>query len=152
MASSDTPDSAGVSLPAGPFERFASFGTVGIVGFGIDASILTTLVHLFGWPHYTARALSFAAAVTVTWYLNRRWVFARTHRPAREYGAYFGIQAAGAAINLGTYAVVIAVVPDLVRLPVVPLAAGALLALLFNYTAASRWVFAATPQRARSPQ
>jgi putative flippase GtrA len=152
VASRDAPDSTGVSLAAARFERFASFGTVGVIGFVIDASILSTLVHVVGWPHNTARAVSFAAAVTVTWYLNRRWVFARTHSPAREYGAYFGIQAAGAAINLGTYAVVIAVVPGLVRLPVVPLAAGALLALLFNYSAASRWVFAATPPRARSPQ
>jgi putative flippase GtrA len=133
-----------VRLPGRPLERFASFGTVGIIGFGIDASVLSPLVHIFGWPHHTARALSFAAAVTVTWYLNRRWVFARTHRPAREYGAYFGVQAVGATINLGMYAVVIAVVPSLVRLPVVPLAAGASLALLFNYLAASRWVFAST--------
>ena len=62
----------------------------------------------------------------------------------REYGAYFGVQAVGAAINLGTYALVIALVPSLARLPVLPLAAGAALALLFNYSAASRWVFAAS--------
>ena len=122
--------------------RFASFAGVGIIGFIVDATILSALVHGFSWPHYWARALSFAAAVSVTWYLNRHWVFARTHDRAREYGAYLGVQTVGAAINLGTYALVIAVFPWLARAPVVPLAAGAVLALLFNYSAAGRWVFA----------
>jgi putative flippase GtrA len=121
--------------------RFRSFAAVGLVGFIVDAALLSTLVHAWGLPHYTARALSFAAAVTVTWFLNRQWVFSRTSDRTREYGAYFGVQVVGAAINLGTYALVIAGVPSLARLPVLPLAAGAALALLFNYSAASRWVF-----------
>ena len=91
--------------------------------------------------------------MTVTWYLNRHWVFSRTSDRTREYGAYFGVQVVGAAINLGTYALVIAMIPSLARLPVLPLAAGAVLALLFNYSAASRWVFAASggPQRMTTP-
>jgi putative flippase GtrA len=117
---------------------------VGLVGFVVDAAILSTLVHGWGWPHYSARALSFASAVTVTWHVNRRWVFAPTRDRTREYGAYFGVQAVGAAINLGTYILVIAVVPSLAHLPVLPLAAGAVLALVFNYSAASRWVFASS--------
>lgn len=99
-------------------------------------------MHGLRWPHYSARALSFAAAVSVTWYLNRHWVFLRTNDRAREYGAYFGVQTVGAAINLGTYALVIAMFPSLARVPVLPLAAGAALALVFNYSAAGRWVFA----------
>jgi putative flippase GtrA len=138
-----------VRLP--PLRRFASFTTVGFVGFIVDASILSALVHGWEWPHYAARVLSFAAAVSVTWYLNRRWVFSRTNHATREYGAYFGVQAAGAAINLGTYAVAILVYPSLARVPVVPLAAGAALALVFNYRAAARWAFAAPPE-ARSPE
>jgi putative flippase GtrA len=85
--------------------------------------------------------LSFVPAVTVTWYCNRRWVFARTNDATREYSAYFGVQVLGAAINFGTYALLIAIVPPLTRLPVAPLAAGSALALLFNYSAARRWVF-----------
>ena len=129
-----------------PLRQFASFTTVGIVGFVVDASILSALVHIGEWPHYAARALSFAAAVSVTWYMNRRWVFSRTNDATREYGAYLAVQAAGAAINLGTYATVIFLYPSLARVPVVPLAAGAALALVFNYAAAVRWVFAAPPE------
>jgi putative flippase GtrA len=120
-----------------------SFATVGLAGFIIDAALLSGLVHILDWPHYRARAVSFTLAVTVTWWLNRNWVFARTPDRAREYGVYFGVQVVGAAINLGTYALVISLVPTLARLPVLPLAAGAALAMLFNYSAASRWVFAA---------
>jgi len=103
---------------------------------------VSALVQLADWSHISARALSFAAAVTVTWYLNRRWVFSPTVDRAREYGSYFGVQMVGAMINLGTYASVIAVFPPLAGLPVLPLAVGSALALLFNYTAATRWVFA----------
>jgi putative flippase GtrA len=140
-----------VSWPRPPLARIASFSGVGVIGFGIDASILSALVHVFGWPHYAARAISFAAAVTVTWYLNRLWVFAATGDVAKEYRAYFTVQVAGATINLGTYALVIAAVPRLAQLPVLPLAVGASLALLFNYSMASRWVFAATPSDTRPP-
>ena len=117
---------------------------MGGLGFLVDAAILSLLVHAGGWPHYAARAVSFATAVTVTWYCNRHWIFSRTADSAREYGAYFGVQAIGAVINLGTYALVIALVPALAAVPIVPLAAGAACAVLFNYSAASRWVFTAS--------
>lgn len=122
-------------------QRLASFVVVGGIGFVIDAGILSTLVQIAGWWHISARAVSFAAAVTVTWYLNRQWVFSPTASRAREYGTYFGVQSVGAVINLGTYALVIAVLPSLARLPVLPLAVGSALALVFNYSAAKRWVF-----------
>jgi Predicted membrane protein len=128
-----------------PLKRFASYTTVGAVGFIVDAGILSALVHVWEWPHYTARALSFAAAVTVTWALNRRWVFARTHDATREYGAYFGVQAVGAFINLGTYALVILAYPPLARLPVLPFTVGAALGFAFNYYWTVRWVYAAGP-------
>ena len=118
---------------------------VGALGFVVDAAILSSLVHFGGWSPYTARALSFAAAVTVTWYCNRRFVFVATNRASREYGAYFTVQLIGAAINVGAYAVIIELVPTLARTPVVPLACGAALALLFNYFASGRFVFLVQP-------
>ena len=122
--------------------RFGSFASVGALGFAVDASILSAFVHGLAWPHYTARAVSFAAAVTVTWYCNRNFVFGATRQKSREYGTYLTMQLIGALVNLGTYALAIAAVPRLAELPVVPLAIGAAVALLFNYVAASRIVFA----------
>ena len=122
--------------------RFAPFAAVGALGFMVDATLLTALVHGFDWSHYSARAVSFVAAVTLTWLCNRRFVFAPGRHARREYGAYFVTQVIGALINLGSYALAIETEPSLAQLPVIPLAGGAALALLFNYTAASRWVFA----------
>ena len=139
-----------MSVPS--LQRFASFTTVGIVGFIVDAGILSALVHVWEWPHYAARALSFAAAVTVTWSLNRRWVFARTNDATREYGAYLGVQAIGAFLNLGTYVVTILFFPSLARVPVLPLTVGAAVGFFFNYSALARWVYAAAPSAARSPE
>jgi putative flippase GtrA len=121
--------------------RFASFVAVGAIGFAVDASILTVLVTGYGWSNYAARAVSFSAAVTVTWLCNRTWVFVRTDNVRKEYGAYVLTQIVGATINLGGFAALLALFPSLARVPVVPLAGGGILALLFNYFAARRWVF-----------
>ena len=140
-----TVDVGGVDARGAALGRLPSFATVGAAGFVVDATLLSLLVHVGSWSHYTARAVSFAAAVTVTWYCNRHWVFPRTDNATFEYGAYFGVQSVGAVINLGAYALIIALLPGLARAPVIPLAVGAALALLFNYWAASRWVFAPPP-------
>lgn len=131
--------------------RFGPFVAVGALGFAIDASILTALVSGFGWSHYAARAVSFAAAVTATWLCNRSWVFQKTRDTRKEYGTYLLTQVVGATINLGGFALLIELMPSLAQIPVVPLAGGGILALLFNFFAARRWVFVDTPAR-REPR
>lgn len=125
------------------FRRLPGFVLVGAIGFIVDASILTVLMTGFSFDHYSARAISFTTAVTVTWYLNRRWVFNRRAVPmsGREYSAYVLVQIIGAVINLVIFVVVIELVPDLARIPVIPLAIGAVAGLLFNFTASSFFVF-----------
>jgi putative flippase GtrA len=140
VASSGPPEAAGYAA-APSSASISRFVVVGGLGFLVDASILSLLVHVWSWSPYTARVLSFAAAVTATWYCNRRWVFSPTKGATREYGAYVAVQTAGAAINFVTYAVLIALLPALARLPFVPLAAGSALAMVFNYSAAKHWVF-----------
>jgi putative flippase GtrA len=122
------------------------FALVGAVGFLVDASILTALMTGLGFGAYAARAVSFTSAVTVTWYLNRRWVFDRSDVPMsrREYSSYLLVQIIGAMINLGIFVLVIELAPQLAQVPVVPLAIGAGAALLFNFAASSRFVFPAT--------
>lgn len=121
---------------------FATFCLVGTVGFVVDAGVLTLLVNGLGWHHYAGRAVSFPFAVTATWLLNRRWTFRRTGDTRTEYSRYFSVQAVGALINLATYAAIIEAVPRLGAVPVIPLAAGAALALAFNFLASRRFVFA----------
>lgn len=130
---------ANVSL----YRRLPGFLLVGVIGFVVDAVILTLLMSVFEYDHYTSRACSFTVAVTVTWYLNRRWVFDRKRMPisGREYSAYLLVQIIGAVINLAVFVLVIEFVPGLLQIPVVPLAIGAVAGLLFNFTASSMFVF-----------
>jgi putative flippase GtrA len=122
-----------------------AFGAIGAIGFLVDAGLLTTLSSESRMNVYVARCISFSAAVLVTWLLNRRFVFGETAAPrgrkSAEYGRYLFVQVVGAAINLATFAAILSVYPGLVAMPVLPLAAGAALGLVFNFAGMRRWVF-----------
>lgn len=126
--------------------RLPGFALVGAVGFLVDAGILTSLMTGCDFGPYAARAISFTAAVTTTWYLNRRWVFNRqaVQLSGREYFSYVTVQVIGATINLLVFVAAIELVEALRNIPVIPLALGAGVALLFNFGASSRFVFAET--------
>ena len=113
------------------------------MGFIVDGGVLTWLM-LSGWEPLQSRLLSFLAAVTSTWMLNRVWTFQPTHGAnlmRQEYVRYFGMQTVGACINLGIFLLLLQWIPALERIPVIPLTLGAAAALAFNYTASSRLVF-----------
>jgi len=123
--------------------EISRFAAVGAVGFAIDAAVLTWLVIERDWGLYEARALSFALAVTGTWYLNRAVTFRHraSARRGQEYGRYFAVQTAGAAINLGVYVLVVAILPAVAAVPAVPLAAGSGTAMVVNFLASRRFAF-----------
>lgn len=124
-------------------EGFPTFIIVGGIGFIIDASILSILVHGYGWGDYTARIVSFAVAVTATWYLNRRYVFYARKTPDRhrEFSRYLAVQLTGMAINFLAYSLCIATVEIMDRWPVMALAVGSTVALFFNFMGARIFVF-----------
>jgi len=126
-------------LPAG----LPAFLVVGSVGFTVDASILGTLVHGYGWGDYSARLVSFGVAVTVTWLLNRSFTFAdgRTSKRRSEYSRYIAVQGTGAAINFLTYALCINVSEFMDKWPVTAAAVGSCVALSFNFLGARVFVF-----------
>jgi putative flippase GtrA/SAM-dependent methyltransferase len=121
--------------------RFFRFALVGGLGFVVDATVLTLLVNAMGYGHYLSRAVSFTLAVTVTWWINRSWVFRAGTPTGREYSGYFLVQMVGAVTNLGIYVLVIELVPRLAAIPVVPLAIGAIIAMIFNFLLMRRFVF-----------
>ena len=123
--------------------KLARFSVVGGLGFLVDASVLTVLVKLAGFGLYSSRAVSFLLAVSVTWLANRFWTFgtAGHQRRGREYAGYIVVQVLGALINLGVYVYCIESFAWMGRYPVVPLAIGAALALVFNFYFSNRLVF-----------
>ncbi len=124
-----------------------SFGCVGVVGFAVDAAVLSLLVQGAGANVYLSRVVSFFVAVFVTWLLNRTWVFRRARGPKddkkREYASYLLVQGGGALINLGVFAALVALHPALKAQPVIPLAVGSFAAMFFIFAGAQFWVFSA---------
>lgn len=114
--------------------RFCRFLGVGGLGFLVDAAILTILMWL-GWGLVVSRATSFSLAVTVTWTLNRLWTFRldESKKFGSRYWQYVAGQIIGAVVNLTVFFIIIGAVPSLSNKPIVPLAGGAIVAILFNY-------------------
>ncbi|MDM0034955.1 GtrA family protein [Variovorax sp. J22P271] len=84
--------------------EFLSFAVVGTIGFVVDLGVLYVVAPALGW--YGGRGLSFLAAATVTWALNRRFTFAGRHSGASiagEYLRYLLTMMAGALVNYGAY-------------------------------------------------
>jgi putative flippase GtrA len=124
------------------------FAGAGAVGFVIEAVVITVLVVLWDTNIYLARLISFTLAVLATWRLNRQFAFSGSASPdrAREYGRYFLVQTCGAAVNLGVFAVLVTVYAGLQTWPVIPLAAGAAVALVFNFAVSRAFVFVGREQ------
>lgn len=122
--------------------RLVSFGAIGGVGFVVDAGILQGL-YLLGTQPLLARCVSFPAAVTATWLLNRRFTFRdRPQANTRaQYLLYIGGQIAGALINMAAFVATIHYWPATAAKPLIPMVLGSALALVFNYTWANMLVF-----------
>ncbi len=124
---------------------FGRFCIVGAIGFVVDTAVLMSLVRLAALPPVPAKILSFAVALLVTFQFNRMWAFAAVRHGSvvRAFAAYLGVQGAGAACNLATFALCTLVLPQ----GLLWLGLGAVLAsmsaLLVNYLGASRFVFLA---------
>jgi len=123
----------------------ASFVLIGGIGFVIDATVLTVLsVHLH-INVFLSRIVSFALASLATWLLNRRHTFGFHQAAATtvggEYVRYMSVQITGALINLGVFSALIALQPALLHLPVLPLAAGSIVAMVTNFCGARFWVY-----------
>jgi putative flippase GtrA len=121
-----------------------TFALVGVIGFLVEALILTVLTAVAGWSPWRARIPSFLIAVLVTWLLNRTFTFPGhgLQRRSVEGLLYLATVALGSAINLGVYGLVLHFVPAVREFPVVALAAGSLAGLAFNFNSARLLVFA----------
>lgn len=121
---------------------FSAFAVVGTAGFIIDATVFQLLYSTLG-GYVLPRILATAVAVVATWYLNRRFVFrtAGIVSPANEFLRYVAVQSSGIAVNFSVYALLLTLSAALRQVPVAAVAAGALVALVFNYLGARHWVF-----------
>jgi putative flippase GtrA len=122
--------------------QFLRFGVVGTVGFVVDTAVLYAGLAL-GLGLYGGRAVSYLAAATTTWALNRAWTFrGQGEVPVmRQWALFVVINLVGFAFNYGTYAALVAGVAFVAQYPVIGVAAGSLAGMLGNFLLSRRFVF-----------
>ena len=125
------------------FERFIRFSLVGIAGFTVDVSILLLCLGILQLGPYLGRVVSYLGAATTTWLLNRRFTFPEaTHdRPHAQWARFVVVNAVGGTVNYGTYAGLVMVTDVVANHPVLGVAAGSVVGLLFNFTGSRLLVF-----------
>ena len=122
--------------------KFVRFAMVGGLGFCVDGGLMTLLM-VSGLEVLWARCISFSSAVTVTLLFNRLWTFesARHTGKKKEYLTYFFTQVVGAGINLSLFFILLDKHPLFRSIPLIPLAAGAGLSLMFTFLVSRKIVF-----------
>lgn len=132
------------------FRQALRFAAVGVVGFFVDAGVLMAARALLGMDLYTARALSYIAAATSTWAMNRTFTF-KEHASAawlKEWARFFAANLVGGGVNLGVYAALVKYVPLVYQHPVLGVAAGSLSGMCVNFVLSRVYVFRMTVARA----
>lgn len=118
------------------------FGVVGTLGFVVDTATLYLALAL-GAGLYGGRVLSYLAAASANWALNRAWTFrsADRSRPGRQWLMFLAVNLLGFVCNYGTYAVLVAGWPMAAAHPVIAIAAGSIAGLAGNFLLSRRFVF-----------
>ena len=119
------------------------FAAVGAAAALVDMAVVELVTRVLGADPYSARLLSYLAAATTAWALNRRYTFAQADRSRAllQWLRYLGTNAVGGAVNYAVYAALVASLPLFHRYPFMAVAFGSLAGMGFNYLASQRWVF-----------
>ncbi|MFC7736004.1 GtrA family protein [Roseomonas sp. GCM10028921] len=126
--------------------EFVRFGAVGTAGFMVDSLVLLLVLGM-GAGLYGGRLISYIAAATTTFALNRAWTFRSAQRTTggaatgRQWLLFLLVNLLGFAANYGTYAVLVTHLPLAAAYPVLGVAVGALAGMGSNFFLSRRYVF-----------
>ena len=125
----------------GVSESFIRFGIVGTLGFVWDTGIVYMLRPFVSL--YVAGTCSFIVAATINWIINRLWTFRHLEQAAAhvQWVKFLIANAVGFVVNRGTFFLLVALSPLVVKHPVIGIAAGSAAGLIFNYLLSKRFVF-----------
>jgi len=125
----------------GVSEDFLRFACVGVLGLVWDTGTVYALRSLVGL--YVAGAISYAVASTANWALNRLWTFrSRWHAAAHvQWMKFLVANLIGFSVNRGTYFTLISLFVLCHNQPFIPIIAGSVTGLCFNYFLSKRFVF-----------
>jgi len=119
------------------------FGFSGVAGFAVDAGLVALLTGALGLGPIIAQVIAFAAAVTVTWLINRHWTFAAhaSDRWLHEWTRYVAANSIGALVNNGIYVVLVLTETMFSKEPILAIIAGSIAGMGFNFASAKMAVF-----------
>ncbi len=138
--------------------EFFRFACVGTLAAGVDAGVLALAIEGAGLNPYAGRVVSYLAAATFAWALNRRLTFRDAHRGGIvwQWLRYLGSGLAGGLVNYGVYSLIVAVsqgldLPAVAKAlaPYVAVGFGSLSGLIINFTLARTLVFRRAAPQAR---
>jgi putative flippase GtrA len=123
--------------------QFLRFSLIGAAGFLVDAAALYVAMAWLGAGYYSGRVLSYVAAASSTWALNRRFTFheQRSKNRLAEWARFFTANAAGGIANYVVYATLVASSPLVREWPILGVAAGSIAGLVINFNLTRRVVF-----------
>ncbi len=125
--------------------RFFRFCLIGGIGFLVDSAVLYAMLLYFSLDLYTARLVSYFAAASSTWLLNRHFTFTRFKDPRklRQWLNFLMFNGVGGVVNYSVYALAVSFIPFIARHPIIGVALGSTAGLIFNYNCARFFVFKA---------
>ncbi|HET9159113.1 MAG TPA: GtrA family protein [Caulobacteraceae bacterium] len=141
----------GLTLDRRSLREFLQFALIGVGGTLLDLMVLWLAINGLHAGLYLGRLISYLAAATFNFALNRRFTF-RTAAAAplfQQWVSYLAVNAAGALVNIGVYSAIVAAAPRTGVLPTssaayLPYAAdviGGVCGLVFNFAGSKLFVF-----------
>lgn len=120
--------------------RIVAFLCVGSAGFIADAGVLAGLLALTSLNAFSARLVSVACALCLTWLLNRNVTFGASNRSVAAEGAlYGGVGITTSIVNYVIYSATLLALPG--TSPLAALVMASIGAMVFSYFGYSRLVF-----------
>lgn len=123
--------------------QFTRFAFVGAIGFCVDIAVLYLSMSGLGLGVYSGRVVSYFAAATATWYLNRRITFTEIvdTKPLRQWFRFVLTNSFGGLVNYGVYSAIVFFWASLPYAPFLGVAAGSIAGLVLNFAASKSFVF-----------
>ncbi|AMO56270.1 GtrA family protein [Endozoicomonas montiporae] len=125
--------------------RLVKFGLVGATGFVVDMGIYWLMSVALGIPHLVARGGSYWVAASWNWYWNRTFTFNHVvkSKKAPQWIKYLSMCMVSFLPNWGSYYLLTEFVPFFADFKMLAMIAGVLAGMMFNFTFASVFIFAA---------
>lgn len=123
--------------------RIRNFLISGGFGFIVDSGILLLMSELWLFSPFISRSASLPASIITTWLFNRHLTFKdrNSDNILKEFSKYLASSSFGLMINIGTYLFLVNFVDFFYEYPLIALAIGVGISMVFNFLSYYHFVF-----------